>query len=91
MDTSIREVSSNPMFEESVQPTQNDNQPSSSLDSIARTLLTRRRKLYLERSKAAREANDKTVAVEAFKTFKLFNQALGNFFFIFLNLFSKML
>uniref|UniRef100_A0A914NTX7 DM14 domain-containing protein n=1 Tax=Meloidogyne incognita TaxID=6306 RepID=A0A914NTX7_MELIC len=76
MDTSIREVSSNPMFEESVQPTQNDNQPSSSLDSIARTLLTRRRKLYLERSKAAKEANDKTVAVEAFKTFKLFNQAL---------------
>nr|CAD2150256.1 unnamed protein product [Meloidogyne enterolobii] len=76
MDTSIREVSSNPMFEESVQPTQNDNQPSSSLDSIARTLLTRRRKLYLERSKAAKEANDKTVAVEAFQTFKLFNQAL---------------
>jgi len=83
MDTSsIKEKPSNPMSEESEQSTQNDNQPSSSLDSIARTLLTRRRKLYLERAKAAREANDKTVAVEAFKTVKLFTQALGNFFFI---------
>nr|CAD2206800.1 unnamed protein product [Meloidogyne enterolobii] len=77
MDTSsIKEKPSNPMSEESEQSTQNDNQPSSSLDSIARTLLTRRRKLYLERAKAAREANDKTVAVEAFKTVKLFTQAL---------------
>ncbi|CAK5053461.1 unnamed protein product [Meloidogyne enterolobii] len=66
--SSNKEKSSNPNLEESVQPTQNDNQPSSSLDSIARTLLTRRRKLYLERSKAAKEANDKAVAVEAFKT-----------------------
>uniref|UniRef100_A0A915M165 RNA polymerase II-associated factor 1 homolog n=1 Tax=Meloidogyne javanica TaxID=6303 RepID=A0A915M165_MELJA len=39
MDTSlIREEPSNPMFEESVQPTKNDNQPSSSLDSIAHAM-----------------------------------------------------
>ncbi|KAF7636190.1 DM14 domain-containing protein [Meloidogyne graminicola] len=57
---------------------QNTNLPptSSSLGSIAHNLLIRRRKLYLERAKAAKEANDKTIAVEALQTVKLFNQAL---------------
>uniref|UniRef100_A0A1I8BB52 DM14 domain-containing protein n=1 Tax=Meloidogyne hapla TaxID=6305 RepID=A0A1I8BB52_MELHA len=78
MDTSsIREEPINPPSKESDQPAQNVPLPSSSsLDSRARSLLTRRRKLYMERAKAAKEANDKTEAVEAFQTVKLFNQAL---------------
>jgi hypothetical protein len=50
---------------------------SSSLNDRAKSLLMHRRKLYLERAKAAKEANDRATAVDAFETVKLFNQALG--------------
>jgi hypothetical protein len=82
MDTSsIKEehVNANSELKESDKSFQNINlNPSSSpLDSIAHTLLTRRRKLYMERAKAAKEANDKSEAIDALRIVKLFNQALG--------------
>lgn len=48
-----------------------------SLENKAQSLLLRRRKLYLEVAKTAKEVNDRTAAVEAFEIVKMFNQALG--------------
>lgn len=48
-----------------------------SLENRAKNLLIRRRKLYMDRSMAAKQANDRAAAIEAFETVKLFNQALG--------------
>jgi hypothetical protein len=62
-----------------------DDPSQTSLETRAQSLLLRRRKLYLERAKAAKEANDRSAAVDAFETVKLFNQALGKFSVLFNN------
>uniref|UniRef100_A0A914I820 C2 domain-containing protein n=1 Tax=Globodera rostochiensis TaxID=31243 RepID=A0A914I820_GLORO len=46
------------------------------LENRAKNLLNRRRKLYLDRSLAAKQANDRPAAIEAFETVKMFNHAL---------------
>ncbi|KAL3093100.1 hypothetical protein niasHT_022550 [Heterodera trifolii] len=46
------------------------------LENRAKNLLVHRRKLYMDRSLAAKRANDRAAAIEAFQTVKMFNQAL---------------